>query len=67
MPLALHLQVHNLFFQPAGCSCVVLQARDYTDDGQQIAQAAATEVMCAALCSGSTDNVTAVAMLLDWS
>lgn len=44
-----------------------MQARHRTDDGQQLAQAAATEVMCAALRSHSGDNVTAVAMLLDWS
>jgi serine/threonine protein phosphatase PrpC len=43
------------------------KARERTDDGQELAQAAATEVMCAALQSGSADNITAVTMLLDWS
>lgn len=46
---------------------VVLQARNRTDDTQQLAQVAATEVMIAALESNSSDNITTVALLLDWS
>lgn len=44
-----------------------LQARDRTDDAQQLAQAAADGVMAAALHGNSGDNITAAVMLLDWS
>jgi hypothetical protein len=44
-----------------------LQARNRTDDAQQLAQAAADEVTAAALHGNSGDNITAVALLLDWS
>ena len=43
------------------------QARNRTSDGQWLAQAAADEVTAAALRGNSGDNITAVAVLLDWS
>uniref|UniRef100_A0A383W3M2 protein-serine/threonine phosphatase n=1 Tax=Tetradesmus obliquus TaxID=3088 RepID=A0A383W3M2_TETOB len=43
------------------------QARNRTDDAQQLAQAAADGVMAAALHGNSGDNITAAVMLLDWS
>eukprot|EP00882_Tetradesmus_deserticola_P001580 GHRQ01001704.1.p1 GENE.GHRQ01001704.1~~GHRQ01001704.1.p1 ORF type:complete len:376 (+),score=135.52 GHRQ01001704.1:163-1290(+) len=43
------------------------RARNHTSDAQQLAQAAADEVTAAALRGESGDNITAVAVLLDWS
>lgn len=42
------------------------QARSRTNNGNVLAKAAATAVMDEALSQGSKDNITVVAMLLDW-
>jgi serine/threonine protein phosphatase PrpC len=42
------------------------QARNCTNNGNVLAKAAAQAVMEAALHKGSTDNITVVAMLMDW-
>jgi len=47
---------------PASC----LQARSCTNVGSALARAAAKAVMDAAVQKGSNDNITVVAMLLDW-
>lgn len=44
----------------------VMQARGRTNNGNALAKAAAKAVMESALAKGSTDNITVVAMLLDW-
>lgn len=46
--------------------CVGPQARSLTNNGNALAQMAAQAVMEAALDKGSNDNITVVAMLLDW-
>lgn len=43
-----------------------LQARSRTNVGSALAKAAAEAVMHAAMQKGSNDNITVVAMLLDW-
>jgi serine/threonine protein phosphatase PrpC len=43
-----------------------MQARGRTNNGNALAKAAAKAVMESALAKGSTDNITVVAMLLDW-
>lgn len=49
------------------CACAArLQARERTDNGAELAKAAADAVMAAALDGGSTDNITVVSLLLDW-
>jgi hypothetical protein len=42
------------------------KAREFTDDGAALAQAAARAVVEAALAAGSADNVTAAVMAFDW-
>ncbi len=44
-----------------------LQARCSTSTGAHLAQAAAQAVVDAALARGSMDNITALAMLYEWS
>jgi serine/threonine protein phosphatase PrpC len=44
----------------------LLQARQRTNVGNALAKAAAKAVMEEALAKGSKDNITVVAMLLDW-
>lgn len=43
-----------------------MQARSRTNNGNALAKAAAKAVMEQALSKGSKDNITVVAMLLDW-
>lgn len=48
------------------CCLLFAQARSLTNNGNMLAKAAARAVMEAAVSKGSTDNITVVAMLLDW-
>lgn len=47
-------------------SVATTQGRSRTNNGHALASAAAKAVMDAALSKGSRDNITVVAMLLDW-
>jgi serine/threonine protein phosphatase PrpC len=48
------------------CAARAPQAQSSTNDGNALAKAAAAAVMHAAYEAGSGDNITVVAMLLDW-
>lgn len=49
------------------CCCLLcMQTQQSTNNGQALARAAANAIMSAALELGSTDNITVVAILLDW-
>jgi recombinational DNA repair protein RecT len=48
------------------CPAAARQTQNCTNSGSALAKAAAMSIMNAAMEAGSHDNITVVAMLLDW-
>jgi serine/threonine protein phosphatase PrpC len=58
--------VLTLLLQPACLPACCRQTQNCTNSGSALAKAAAMSIMNAAMEAGSHDNITVVAMLLDW-